>query len=1783
MDPFKNQVDDRTSYTDLDEQFYDARLAKDSLTQGDWPSQIDRAAIDVTYGVALGTTDSAFDQGATIGRMDFGTACGPHYVDGLRALTGAQSDLPQLISEHDASDIGDLAFRLNELRVELTKLGLDDSELGDLNRATEALIEKLITQHGDETLSRQPLQQPEAVADLLYQLFSDPAVTNYADILIDSITADTGNSIGGDSLLTHLDRPQMVTPLWDHQQRAITNWVANGTTGYVNMATATGKTVLGLAAIAHLFGDLHPADTADIPAATRSATGRATVLIVAGQDLLLEQWQSEFDEHLNIPRSRTETDSDGDRRIELAWGDIEFRTAQELLAADPGLHYDLVILDEAHRYSSGRRDSRGWRDLFDDLTTNADSVLAMSGSIDDEWLGDSGVKDALEANLAQCIEFGITEARKQNVIADFRWDVCYAASNSGDTLAGVADSTTTLTPAYDTGAHKFTPQELTGDVPATVPDTFETLRDLRSFAQSKDGKDARDQSDAFDTFTTAAFSRRPKRWQLNPPHDTIRQLLTEHVPERKAVVLVQSYAQADTVSEYLAEWFDADTVYTPTKDEAAPYDTITAFKQADAGVLVGPGDVLGVGVDLPDAGVAVNLAKGGVNASLIQRIGRILRNPTGDKHAHFYHVVTVPGDANARLPGEDGRRLLRRAAEFRALGSRFREHPGFVAVTDTTSHILRELETAGARATLADDRDTSDMVDDDVARELLDELIDEISATLDDTRDQPVLTTYWQPESLTPGAMPVHDSVTQTESTEQPEDTTDATPTDVTVTVTDTDDSPIRNAAVIAETTTDSTESITDADGTVTITPPASGSNPSLFVSRAGYQNQTRDIPADEDTVTLTLPDAAHTILTAHTADESGAADTRTDSNGDSAARVAPDEADLRAELHRVDDVVDGYPTPDDVDTHSTYTDTFDSWGDALHAADIHADQRVIDDVQRVADKVGGVPTMNDITTHSHYTPATLGEHFGSFDTALAVAGVHDRDQSTPASTDADPDPTDPDTSTTHNTADTSDTTSTSSSTADSQTGTTDTTTETSTRDELISELQELANDWDTINRKLLYSVGDHHPDEYDDVFGSFDAALVAAGIADPDTVEAVTEAQSTLTDEQNELIAELQDLANDWDTIDRKLLYSVGSHHPDEYEDAFGSVDAALVEAGIADPDTVKEVTADQSSPADEHDDQSSPADEHDDQSTPTDKHDDLIAELQELADNWNTIDRKLLYSVGDHHPDEYDNAFGSVDAALVEAGLTDTDATSDDTTAATTENDEAVTPATSPEKQPQSVDSSTTNNLPANELAELYVAFDRFQHLVTELAGELDTDGTAPMEQWAETVADHWGSGGPAGAPNYGIQQRDRNDFSIKEYRDAHGDGDRVTDFHHVEFAAVDDRIQHLLGDAIDDWDHAVPVTPDSNTPLPVAIASTDTLNTAIELLDEFPAYPDADRPAPPDTDMRPDSPTLPDGRVDTLTVTVLDHDPNPGSKRDVRLKLALTDGTEVPLDIWSTHDLSLDWTVGDTYTIEQARHKSWDTSTGTGHQLSSTKDFRLTPADAGVTGTNPHTNPPSQSSADTSPTFGRTRDTSTSSEKSASSSGRSQGGSSGTPSRSDLRDAIQHVAETIDRPLKASDVSDTTEHSVNDVTRVFGSWQNALNSAGIDNKARLIDDLHRVADNLGHRPTTTEMNEHGHVSATTYATYFDTYTAAIEQAFDEAEPTRSPTGTDTADQADVTKTGSGASTATSGGTTARDTGDNDQATSGDESTGTDSDDDGIISDIMNDFDGLSNSESE
>ncbi len=107
---------------------------------------------------------------------------------------------------------------------------------------------------------------------------------------------------------------------------------------------------------------------------------------------------------------------------------------------------------------------------------------------------------------------------------------------------------------------------------------------------------------------------------------------------------------------------------------------------------------------------------------------------------------------------------------------------------------------------------------------------------------------------------------------------------------------------------------------------------------------------------------------------------------------------------------------------------------------------------------------------------------------------------------------------------------------------------------------------------------------------------------------------------------------------------------------------------------------------------------------------------------------------------------------------------------------------------------------------------------------------------------------------------------------------------------------------------------------------------------------------------------------------------------------------------------------------------------------------------------------------------------------------------------PTRQDYLEAIRFVADSLETAVKSADIRGQTPYSVNEITQEFGTWPAALKAADIDNETRLLTELRRVADKLGHQPSTTEMNEHGHVSAGLYQIYFRSYTEAVDQAFND-----------------------------------------------------------------------------
>nr|WP_281361551.1 DUF5797 family protein [Natronomonas gomsonensis] len=477
-----------------------------------------------------------------------------------------------------------------------------------------------------------------------------------------------------------------MTPLWAHQRDALQKWWEHDQRGYVDMATATGKTVLGLSAIALQYGELHPDDQSIGGLTdTTDSSGSDDVLIVAHSDLILEQWRREFERHLNIPQERTTGSND----ITLEWGTIHFRTPQSLVNEDR-VAYDLVLLDEAHHYATGSE----WGALLDEFDGD---VLAMSGSVDDAGSDSERIKERLSNSIGPEIKrYTITDARADGVIPSFDWEVHYAPYDVvGDDLEKTA---TRAERSFREFRNRLTQGELTLDTERRL----RTYEDVRRFSHTKEGNTLKQQDEDFRDLVTRLFSRRTKQWNLSPVLDAVVDLVIEHHTTEKVVVLADSNAQVEELESRLNDVVaNPSSVYlvSGSQSREEQRETIDEFDEPEsAGILIGTGDLLGEGVDMQHASVAINMATGGVNQELVQRIGRVLRNPADTpKHALFYNVVGVPPTEAAAVPREDGKQLIEQAAGFCSLGRRFNKLPGFATSTSLDGDVAETLLGEGAQ------------------------------------------------------------------------------------------------------------------------------------------------------------------------------------------------------------------------------------------------------------------------------------------------------------------------------------------------------------------------------------------------------------------------------------------------------------------------------------------------------------------------------------------------------------------------------------------------------------------------------------------------------------------------------------------------------------------------------------------------------------------------------------------------------------------------------------------------------------------------------------------------------------------------------------------------------------------------------------------------------------------------------------------------------------------------------------------------------------------------------
>lgn len=637
----------------------------DGRPQSQWPPYLDETAKEIASEIAIGET--------RLDKQNFPSEAGPLYQKGLLATSGEYSDLPEAMNKLSSSDLARAVYLLNRLT---SKIQESDTGLEDVERAVTAVLEKILSDTDDIGGGVSLDQQSNSTADILIQLLSDPAVAAQVDALINQF-----ETVYNQGLLSKLDEPQMMTPLWNHQREALEQWLDHDRQGYVDMATATGKTVLGLAAIAAEFGQLHPRDSG-VATSTRSTSGKADLLVVAHNDLILEQWRREFDRHLSIPPDRTKGSND----VDLTWGRLHFRTAQTLLNQDL-IAYDLVILDEAHHYANGG----GWGQLLGQFDCD---ILALSGSVDGTDSETSAVRDRLQSKVGpELSRYTLSEAQDDGIIPTFDWTIQY-------TPATVDDEFVEITEKARVRFDEFQDRRDDGEIGIDADTRLRTFDDVTAFSHTREGKQLKEEDDRFKDLVTTLFSRRTQRWNQSPEVDTVVEVAADH-HDQKVVVLTNNNSQVDAIADKLEQRsaIDSDQVFTvrSTEKSDTQRDTVDTFDiPGEPGYLVGTGDLLGEGVDMRHAEVGINMATGAVNKQLIQRIGRVLRNPTGDKHATFINLVGMPANRRAQVPADDGQVLIEEAVTFNGFGTSFGNEPTFNSAVDDSQSVERLL-TGGCR------------------------------------------------------------------------------------------------------------------------------------------------------------------------------------------------------------------------------------------------------------------------------------------------------------------------------------------------------------------------------------------------------------------------------------------------------------------------------------------------------------------------------------------------------------------------------------------------------------------------------------------------------------------------------------------------------------------------------------------------------------------------------------------------------------------------------------------------------------------------------------------------------------------------------------------------------------------------------------------------------------------------------------------------------------------------------------------------------------------------------
>ena len=377
------------------------------------------------------------------------------------------------------------------------------------------------------------------------------------------------------------------------------------------MATATGKTLVGLMAIQKLAAEMEKNED------------KGRVLITSHSRAILNQWKQEVIDKLGLMPDY----SDYKVPISCDYVKIEFDTIQKLIRLDRTKEVELLIVDEVHHIAAPE-----FRKVLEKI--KFDQFMGLSASPDE------GERASVfrSMGIEVAFRYGLNDAINDGVLPKFDWYL-HPVYISEDEMRQFEKLSDQIRRGFfrlleEKETEKFL--EKVGDDKGSITNLNDFLRLIERARYKK--------LEVPESWKKLALLITQRRWLIHrsmPKIEEAIEMAKEYYSQgKKVIIFAMDINSCNHIAKELSD--EIGNVFVVHSEISDPYSVIASFKQRRDGILVGA-RMLDEGIDIPDAEIGLNVAASKTKIQLIQRLGRILRKH-GKKKPVFHHFVGVPSE-----------------------------------------------------------------------------------------------------------------------------------------------------------------------------------------------------------------------------------------------------------------------------------------------------------------------------------------------------------------------------------------------------------------------------------------------------------------------------------------------------------------------------------------------------------------------------------------------------------------------------------------------------------------------------------------------------------------------------------------------------------------------------------------------------------------------------------------------------------------------------------------------------------------------------------------------------------------------------------------------------------------------------------------------------------------------------------------------------------------------------------------------------------------------------------